>query len=228
MSTDPPYYDNIGYADLSDFFYVWLRRSLKSVFPDTLRDARRPEGRTNWWLLQYRHGNKDKAETFLPGRVWARPCGVLPNRRHPGFPVTIYYAFKQSETSRRRGHGQHRLGDVSGCRDPIWFHAITGTWPMRTELASRMIGIRAANALASSPSSSSAAAHPPTHRWPPVASSSRPSNLNCRWPWLTCSAATSPGRSRAGGHRPGHGGLHPLRQGARRRGQGSPVRMPWR
>ena len=96
VSTDPPYYDNIGYADLSDFFYVWLRRSLKLVFPDLFATLAVPKTE-ELVATPYRHGGKEAAETFfLEGMTQA--IRRLAEQTHPGFPVTIYYAFKQSET----------------------------------------------------------------------------------------------------------------------------------
>ena len=146
VSTDPPYYDNIGYADLSDFFYVWLRRSLRSTFPDLFATLAVPKA-AELVATPYRHGGKDEAETFfLDGMT--RAMERLSAQSHPGFPVTIYYAFKQSE----------RMGDA-GTASTGWEtfldavirsgFAVTGTWPMRTELGNRMVGM-GANALASS------------------------------------------------------------------------------
>ena len=146
VSTDPPYYDNIGYADLSDFFYVWLRRSLRSIFPDLFATLAVPKSE-ELVATPYRHGSKDEAETFfLDGMT--RAMERLAERSHPGFPVTIYYAFKQSE----------RKGDT-GTASTGWEtfldavirsgFAVTGTWPMRTELGNRMVGM-GTNALASS------------------------------------------------------------------------------
>ena len=145
-STDPPYYDNIGYADLSDFFYVWLRRSLRSIFPDLFATLVVPKTE-ELVATPYRHGSKDEAETFfLDGMT--RAMERLSAQSHPGFPVTIYYAFKQSE----------RKGDT-GTTSTGWEtfldavirsgFAVTGTWPMRTELGNRMVGM-GTNALASS------------------------------------------------------------------------------
>ena len=119
ISTDPPYYDNIGYADLSDFFYVWLRHSLKSVFPDLFATLAVPKAE-ELVATPYRHGNKEKAEAFfLDGMTQA--MHRLAEQTHPAFPVTIYYAFKQSESKERRGHRQHWLGDLSRRCDPRWF-----------------------------------------------------------------------------------------------------------
>ncbi len=96
VSTDPPYYDNIGYADLSDFFYVWLRRSLRTIFPDIFASLVVPKAE-ELVATPYRHGSKEKAETFfLDGMTQA--MHRLAEQTHPMFPVTIYYAFKQSET----------------------------------------------------------------------------------------------------------------------------------
>ncbi len=96
VSTDPPYYDNIGYADLSDFFYVWLRRSLKPVFPDLFATLAVPKAE-ELVATPYRHGSKEKAETFfLDGMTQA--MHRLAEQAHPAFPVTIYYAFKQAES----------------------------------------------------------------------------------------------------------------------------------
>ena len=120
VSTDPPYYDNIGYADLSDFFYVWLRRSLRSGIPD-LSSLRWPSPRPkNWSPLHTAMVNKKKAEAFfLAGMTEA--MRRLAEQAHPGFPITIYYAFKQSETKGDAGHFQHRLGDLPGCGDASRF-----------------------------------------------------------------------------------------------------------
>ena len=146
VSTDPPYYDNIGYADLSDFFYAWLRRSLRSTFPDLFATMAVPKTE-ELVATPYRHGNREKAEAFfLAGMGKAIRC--LAHQARPEFPVTIYYAFKQSET----------MGD-SGISSTGWEtflaaviqsgFSVTGTWPMRTELGNRMVGM-GTNALASS------------------------------------------------------------------------------
>ena len=101
VSTDPPYYDNIGYADLSDFFYVWLRRTSKAIFPDLFSTLAVPKAE-ELVATPYRHGDKKKAEAFfLAGMTEA--MRRLAEQAHPGFPVTIYYAFKQSETKGDEG-----------------------------------------------------------------------------------------------------------------------------
>jgi len=145
ISTDPPYYDNIGYADLSDFFYVWLRRSLKNIFPDifpTMLVPKAPE----LVATPYRHGSKARAESFFMEGM-TKAIHNMAVSSHNTFPVTIYYAFKQSETK------------ASGTVSTGWEtfleavkkagFAITGTWPMRTERAARSTSI-GTNALASS------------------------------------------------------------------------------
>jgi putative DNA methylase len=144
VSTDPPYYDNIGYADLSDFFYVWLRRSLKSVFPDLFATLAVPKG-AELVATPYRHGSKEKAEAFfLEGMTQA--MHRLAKQAHPAFPVTIYYAFKQAESEsndRTASTGWETFLDAvirAG-------FAINGTWPMRTEGSGMAKGN---NALASS------------------------------------------------------------------------------
>ena len=145
VSTDPPYYDNIGYADLSDFFYVWLRRALRPVFPDLLATMAVPKAE-ELVASPYRHGGKEKAETFfLDGMTQA--MHRLAEQAHPGFPVTIYYAFKQSDTT-DEGTGNTGWETFLEAVVRAGF-AINGTWPMRTELSNRMIG-SGTNALASS------------------------------------------------------------------------------
>ena len=146
VSTDPPYYDNIGYADLSDFFYVWLRRSLKPVLPDLFATVAVPKA-DELVATPYRHGGKAAAETFFLDGM-GRALGRLSEQAHPGFPVTIYYAFKQSETRSETGTAGTGWETFLGAAIRSGF-AITGTWPMRTELSNRMVGMDA-NALASS------------------------------------------------------------------------------
>lgn len=146
VSTDPPYYDNVGYADLSDFFYVWLRRSLRSVFPDLFATVAVPKAE-ELVATPYRHGSREKAEKFfLEGMTKA--LARLAEQAHPAFPVTIYYAFKQSESE---GNGEARRTGWETFLEAVIRagFSITGTWPMRTELSNRMVG-KDTNALASS------------------------------------------------------------------------------
>ena len=146
VSTDPPYYDNIGYADLSDFFYVWLRRSLRNVFPDLFATMAVPKA-AELIASAYRYGSKEAAEAFfLNGMTQA--LRQLACRAHPGFPVTIYYAFKQSENKGRTGTTSTGWETFLESVSESGF-SITGTWPIRTEQPK---GLRAfdQNALASS------------------------------------------------------------------------------
>ncbi|MEA3412890.1 MAG: DUF1156 domain-containing protein [Pseudomonadota bacterium] len=145
VSTDPPYYDNIGYADLSDFFYVWLRRSLKSVYPHLFATMAVPKAE-ELVATPYRHGSKEAAESFFMDGMTSA-IRNLAEQAHSAFPVTIYYAFKQSET---KAQGTTSTGWETFLEAVIGAgFAITGTWPMRTELGNRMIG-SGTNALASS------------------------------------------------------------------------------
>lgn len=146
VSTDPPYYDNIGYADLSDFFYVWLRKSLKPIFPGLYATLATPKDQ-ELIATPYRHGGKEKAEAFfLEGMTKA--IHNLAEQAHPAFPVTIYYAFKQAETKGDAGTSSTGWETFLEAVLKAGF-ALTGTWPMRTELGNRMIG-SGTNALASS------------------------------------------------------------------------------
>jgi putative DNA methylase len=151
ISTDPPYYDNIGYADLSDFFYVWLRHSIQSIYLNLFGTLLVPKAQ-ELVATPYRfEGNKQKAQAFFEnglGEAFHRIHDIS----HEGYPFTVYYAFKQAESDT----------DVEGS-DSIastgWEtmleglvkadFSIGGTWPMRTERSVRSIGI-GSNALASS------------------------------------------------------------------------------
>ena len=146
VSTDPPYYDNIGYADLSDFFYAWLRRSLKLLFPELFATLAVPKAE-ELVATPYRHGSKEAAEAFFLEGMTQALCR-LSEQAHPGFPVTIYYAFKQSETKGEAGTASTGWETFLDAVIRSGF-AVTGTWPMRTELGNRMRGMDS-NALASS------------------------------------------------------------------------------
>lgn len=147
VSTDPPYYDNIGYADLSDFFYVWLRRSLRPVFPQLYATLAVPKAE-ELIATPYRHGSKQVAEVFFLDGMTAAMRN-LAAQAHPAFPVTIYYAFKQSDT-KDDGSGTHSTGWETFLEAVLRAgFTLTGTWPVRTEGAGRMIG-QGNNALASS------------------------------------------------------------------------------
>ncbi len=146
ISTDPPYYDNVGYADLSDFFYIWLRRSLRNTYPELFATVAVPKAE-ELVATPYRHGSKDKAEAFFLGGM-TRAMHRIVEQAHPAFPITIYYAFKQSEGETESGTastGWETFLDAMICAG----FGISGTWPTRTELANRMRGMES-NALASS------------------------------------------------------------------------------
>ena len=145
ISTDPPYYDNIGYADLSDFFYVWLRRSLKLIYPNLFATMAVPKAE-ELVATPYRHGGKEKAEAFFLEGMTKAICN-LAEQAHPAFPVSIYYAFKQSET---KDDSTSSTGWETFLEAVIKAgFSIDGTWPMRSEQSVRMIGM-GTNALASS------------------------------------------------------------------------------
>ena len=146
VSTDPPYYDNIGYADLSDFFYVWMRSSLKNTYPELFRTMLVPKTE-ELIATPYRHeGSADKAKAFFEDGMLSA-CRQIYQYAREDIPVTIYYAYKQSDA------------DDAGTASTGWEtmlssivnagFSITGTWPMRTEMAVRQVA-SGTNALASS------------------------------------------------------------------------------
>lgn len=150
ISTDPPYYDNIGYADLSDFFYVWLRRSLRNTYPKLFSYMLVPKAE-ELVATPYRFdGSKQRAKEFFEDGMFHTFRQVYEYAR-PDVPVTIYYAFKQSETD--------RVDDKDKTASSGWEtmlsaisrsgFAITGTWPVRSERGVRLIS-KETNALASS------------------------------------------------------------------------------
>jgi putative DNA methylase len=144
ISTDPPYYDNIGYSDLSDFFYVWLRRSLRGVHPEGLSTVLVPKAE-ELVANPYRHDGKDGAREFFEDgfrQVFARARETALT----DFPITVYYAFKQSDSGDdgTASTGWETLLD--GMIRSGW--AITATWPMRSERGGRMLSV-GTNALAS-------------------------------------------------------------------------------
>lgn len=145
ISTDPPYYDNIGYADLSDFFYVWLRRTLPGVWPDLFRRLTAPKAE-ELVATPYRHGGTEAAETFFM-KGMAHALTAMRDAAAETAPLTIYYAFKQSEVTQ---DGITSAGWASFLQAVVNAGLVTdGTWPVRTELARRMVAADT-NALASS------------------------------------------------------------------------------
>jgi putative DNA methylase len=153
ISTDPPYYDNIGYADLSDYFYVWLRHSLNSIYPNlfsTLLVPKAPE----LVATPYRFGgNKQKAQTFFEDGL-GKAFGRMNDMAHSDYPLTVYYAFKQAETEHSNDDEGNTVVSSTGWETMLEGliksdFSIDGTWPMRSELSNRMIA-SGTNALASS------------------------------------------------------------------------------
>jgi putative DNA methylase len=145
ISTDPPYYDNIGYAVLADFFYVWLKRSLGCIWPELFRRLSTPKEQ-ELVATPYRHGGQDQAEAFFMHGM-GEAMSAMGSAAGADEPLAIYYAFKQSES------------DDGGVTSAGWSSflqaildaglSIDGTWPIRTENTSRMVG-QGSNALASS------------------------------------------------------------------------------
>lgn len=145
VSTDPPYYDNIGYSDLSDFFYVWLRRCLHGVHPSVVSTMLTPKAE-ELVANPYRHDGKENAAKFFVNGFNT----VFHRIRHganPDVPMTVYYAYKQQEAGREgtSSTGWHTLLD--GLIGAGW--EVTATWPVRSERGGRMLSV-GTNALASS------------------------------------------------------------------------------
>lgn len=145
VSTDPPYYDNIGYSDLSDFFYVWLRRCLQGIHPSLVSTMLTPKAE-ELVANPYRHDGKDKAARFFIdgfNTVFHRIC----RGANPDVPMTVYYAYKQQDNGEdgKTSTGWHTLLD--GLIGAGW--EVTATWPVRSERSGRMLSV-GTNALASS------------------------------------------------------------------------------
>ena len=145
FSSDPPYYDNVPYADLSDFFYIWLRRALRDRFPATFPTLLVPKA-SELVADSKRHGGKDSAEVFFMDGMSSVMKGMV-KQGHPAYPVTLYYAFKQSE-QKELGTGSTGWETFLEAVIRSGF-AICGTWPLRTELGNRTRNV-GSNALASS------------------------------------------------------------------------------
>ena len=151
VATDPPYYDNIGYADLSDFFYVWLRRSLGPIHPDLFKTLLTPKS-AELVATPYRFGgDREEARQFFETGL-GQATAHMHAAQAPDYPMTLFYAYKQAEsrsdgggngTSASKGWETMLSGLVSNG------FAITGTWPLRTERGARSIAMNT-NALASS------------------------------------------------------------------------------
>lgn len=147
ISTDPPYYDNIGYADLSDYFYIWMRNSLKDYYPDLFKTMLVPKAE-ELIATPYRHeGSIQRAKAFFEEGM-LHTCKQLYLYARSDIPITIYYAYKQSDLD------DNQSAVASSGWETMLFaiiqagFSITGTWPMRTELTTALKGN--INALASS------------------------------------------------------------------------------
>lgn len=148
VSTDPPYYDNIGYADLSDFFYVWMRQSLKESYPQLFGTLLVPKAE-ELIATPYRHnGSAEEAKEFFEDGMLAS-CKQIYKYAREDVPVTIYYAYKQSDTDTATNTSASSGWETMLSAIIHAGFAITGTWPMRTEMANRSIA-SGTNALASS------------------------------------------------------------------------------
>jgi putative DNA methylase len=145
VSTDPPYYDNIGYSDLSDYFYVWLRRTLRSIHPNLFGTLLVPKSE-ELVANPYRHGDKDEAEKFFERgfeKVFLRARETTPL----DYPIAVFYAFKQAELEKEGVASTGWSTFLDGMIRNGW--TITATWPVRSELGNRMMSV-GMNALASS------------------------------------------------------------------------------
>ena len=148
VSTDPPYYDNVPYADLSDFFYVWLRRSLRGIWPALLATLLTPKSEELVADVQ-RHGSRERAgEFFESGMTTA--FARLGQLADPNLPLAVFYAFKQAEDDDDGLASSFSTGWETMLEGLLRAGlTIDGTWPMRSELANRMRS-QGSNALASS------------------------------------------------------------------------------
>ncbi|WP_037504451.1 DUF1156 domain-containing protein [Sphingobium bisphenolivorans] len=145
ISCDPPYYDNIGYADLSDFFFCWMKPAIRPVYPDLFGVLATPKAE-ELVATPYRHGGKEAAETFFLNGM-TKAIANMARQTTGDFPATIYYAFKQSEIDKE---GISSTGWATFLQAVVEAgYAVVGTWPMRTEMANRMIA-SGTNALANS------------------------------------------------------------------------------
>lgn len=150
--TDPPYYDNIGYADLSDFFYIWLRRSLNSTYPDLFSTLLVPKSQELVATPHRFNGNREEAKKFFE-QGFESAFKKMREVQNPDFPLTVFYAFKQSEDEGDTDSNDAVVAStgwetlLEGLMRAGF--AITGTWPMRTEGDNQQVGV-GTNALASS------------------------------------------------------------------------------
>lgn len=158
FSTDPPYYDNVPYADLSDFFYVWTRKCLSTVYPNIFSTLLVPKSE-ELVADSFRHGSKENAKEFFEQGILKVFSGIY-HKTTPHYPITIFYAFKQNESNLPEEKSSDEEEPTTETLASTGWEtflegliqagfSIDGTWPMRTENASRMRGQKS-NALASS------------------------------------------------------------------------------
>lgn len=145
ISTDPPYYDNIGYSDLSDFFYVWLRQTVRDIYPDIFSTLLVPKS-DELVANAFRHGGPAGAKKFFEDG-FKSAFAQARNSASQQFPITVYYAFKPSESSLDGASSSGWETLLEGMVQSGW--SITATWPLRSERGGRMISV-GSNALASS------------------------------------------------------------------------------
>lgn len=146
FATDPPYFDNIGYADLSDFFYVWLRKSLRNIYPDLFATMLTPKSE-ELVATPYRFGgSKEKAQNFFE-EGFVRVFSNARVHHIDDFPLTLFYAFRDSDDGAEGLASTGWETMLGALLQAGW--SVTATWPLRTERSGRMVGV-AANTLASS------------------------------------------------------------------------------
>ncbi len=209
ISTDPPYYDNIGYSDLSDFFYVWLRRTLVRSIPTCFARcwSRRPKSSspipTGTTARTGRRSSSRTASVSLRARARIRDAD---------FPITVYYAFKQSDSDDRRG--VDGLGDPARRHDPVRLddhgHVADAEPNSATGCSARHQRARSSIVLSLRP-------RPGSRRPPTVVASSPPPGRASRRAAQAPAGPDRAGRPAAGGHRAGHGGVQPLQRRPRDR-----------
>ena len=145
VSTDPPYYDNIGYADLSDFFFCWMKPLIRPIYPDLFGVLATPKSE-ELVATPYRHGGKEAAESFFLDGM-SKAIASMARQSSPDYPATIYYAFKQSEIAQE---GISSTGWANFLQAVLEAgYSVVGTWPIRTEKPGRMLAV-GTNALANS------------------------------------------------------------------------------
>lgn len=151
FSTDPPYYDNVPYADLSDFFYIWLRRSLRKFYPELFGTVLVPKA-SELVADVCRHGNQENARTFFEAG-FTRTFETIRSAQNSDYPLTVFYAFKQAE-SEEDSDETTSVTASTGWETMLEGllragYQVTGTWPLRSERGVRVRAIES-NALASS------------------------------------------------------------------------------